>query len=347
MKLLYINKIETTAGWGLETFLNQSLIENEIETICVDYQKNAYALSKNILDITENFDAVLLERGCGYLIPLEILKAIKRPKILLFTELVARNVNQHYLLKSGIFEHIFFRSFPCMEWVANKGWLNQHQMSLFLSAIDPNFHKPIEGITKDIDILFVGTLLPRRQKIISELSDSFSVTTCSAFGEDMVNLINRAKIVLNIHGEDFLDTETRVYETLACKGFLLTETLSSENPFQDGVHLVETKNIEDLKEKIAYYLDNPIKRETIAEAGYQEVIQHHTFKERAEQIQQVIVSYLPSLIPANDPIVKRRLQILKILENSLQFRDATFFQARRILSYYKQSLSKKINYHKR
>jgi glycosyltransferase involved in cell wall biosynthesis len=231
-----------------------------------------------------------------------------------------------------------------MEWVANKGWLNQHQMSLFLSAIDPNFHKPIDGIIKDIDILFVGTLLPRRQKIISELSDSFSVTTCSAFGEDMVNLINRAKIVLNIHGEDFLDTETRVYETLACKRFLLTETLSSENPFQDGVHLVETKNIKDLKEKIAYYLDNPIKRETIAEAGYQEVIQHHTLKKRAEQIQQVIGSYIPLLRPGNDPIVKRRLQMLKMSENYLQFRDTSLFQIRRYLSYFKQNVIKKYNH---
>lgn len=338
MKLLYINKIETNTGWGLETFLNQSLIENEVETICVDYQKNAYALSKNLLDITENFDAILLERGCGYLIPLHILKAIKRPKFLLFTELVARNVNQHYLLKSGIFEHIFFRSLPCMEWVTNQGWLTQQQMSLFLSAIDPEFHKPIDGISKDIDILFLGTLLPRRQEIISELGDSFSVTTSSAFGEDMVNLINRAKIVLNIHGEDFLDTETRVYETLACKGFLLTETLSSENPFQDGVHLVETKNIKDLKEKIAYYLDNPIKREIIAEAGYQEVIQHHTFKKRAKQIQQVIGSYLPSLMPVSDPIAKRRLEMFKMLENYLQFRDKSLFQIRRYLSSLKQNI---------
>lgn len=344
MKLLYINKIETNAGWGLETFLNFSLIDNGIETICVDYQKNAYALSKILLDITNNFDAVLLERGCGYLIPLEILKAIKRPKFLLFTELVARNVNQHYLLKSGIFEHIFFRSLPCMKWVANKGWLQQHQMSLFLSAIDPDFHRPMDSIIKDIDILFVGTLLPRRKQIISELADTFAVKTCRAFGSDMVNLINRSKIVLNIHGEDFLDTETRIYETLACRGFLLTETLSSENPFQHGTHLVEVKNVKELREKIAYYLDNPSSREAIAEAGYQEVIQHHTFKERVEQIQQVIGSYLPSLVLANDPIAKRRLQIIKEWESFIKLRDTISLQSRRYLSSFKQKLIKKYNH---
>ena len=340
MKLLYINKIETNAGWGLETFLNQSFIADGIETICVDYQKNAYALSPSLLEITENFDAVLLERGCGYLIPMEILKAINRPKFLLFTELVARNVNQHYLLKSGIFEHIFFRSLPCMEWVVGQGWLSSEQMSLFLSAIDPNFHRPINGIIKDIDILFIGTLLPRREKIISELSKSFSVTTCKAFGQDMVKLINRAKIILNIHGEEFLDTETRVYETLACKGFLLTETLSSENPFQNGVHLVEAKDMRDLKAKIADYLANSTMRATIAATGYQEVIHKHTFQERASQIKQVIAAYLSPSTPTNHPLATRRLQLLRRWESYLQVRDITMWQVRGFLSSLKQKLVK-------
>jgi hypothetical protein len=340
MRILYINKIGTNAGWGLETFLNQSLLENGVETICVDYQKNSYALARILLNITENFDALLLQRGCGYLIPLEILKSIKRPKFLLFTELVARNLNQHYLLNSGIFEHIFFRSLSCIDWVANKGWLNQHQMSLFLSAINTDFHRPINTI-KDIDILFVGTLLPRRQKIISELANSFSVTTCSAFGQEMVNLINRAKIILNIHGEDFLDTETRVYETLACKGFLLTEKLSSENPFQDCIHLVEAKGIKDLKDKIAYYLDSNTSRQEIAEAGYQEVTYNHTFRDRAKQIKQVIEPYVTTQTPTNNPLECRRLQLFSSLERYLKVKDTTLFQSRRYLSSLKQKLIKK------
>lgn len=342
MKLLYINKIETNAGWGLETFINQALRDHEIETICIDYQKNAYALSRSLLNITDKFDAVLLERGCGYLIPLDILKAIKRPKILLFTELVSRNVNQHYLLKSGIFEHVFFRSLPCMEWVENKGWLSQHQMSLFLSAIDPFFHRPIENTLKDIDILFIGTLLPRRQKILSELANNFSVTIFSAFGQDMVSLINRAKVVLNIHGEDFLDTETRVYETLACKGFLLTESLSCENPFKNGIHLVEAMNIKDLKEKIAYYLDNHRSREAIAESGFQEVIRHHTFNDRGNQIKQVLEPLIFPSTLANATLDRKYLKLISRWENYLNARDKIKFQTRLYLSSIKQSINRKL-----
>ena len=338
MKLLYLNKIGTNVGWGLETFIDRSLRARGIETICVDYQANAYLLAQSLLKIIDDFDAVLLQRGCGYLIPMEILQAIDRPKLLVFTELIARNHNQYYLLKSPIFEHIFFRSLPCIQSVADRGWRDLDRMSLFLSAIDPSFHHPIAGMVKDIDVLFVGTLLPRRQQIIAELSRDLTITTHNAFGKEMVELINRAKIVLNIHGEDFLDTETRVYETLACKGFLLTETLSAENPFQDGVHLVEAAGIEDLRAKIAYYLDRPLARESIAATGFAEVIAKHTFDERARQIERVMRTSVRVEHSATDPFDRARLLQCSKVEGYARVRDTTFQHSRRWLSSIKQTV---------
>jgi hypothetical protein len=332
MKLLYINKIKANTGWGFETFLDRSLHDLGIETICIDYQENAYALAKSLLSITEDFDAVLLQRGCGYLIPLEILAAINRPKFLLFTELVPRNPDQHYLLKSPLFEHIFLRSLPCIDAAISNGWREQDRVSLFLSAIDPSFHQPIIGIEKDIDILFVGTLLPRRQRIIDELAHSFAIETRNGFGREMVELINRAKIILNIHGADFLDTETRVYETLACQGFLLTEKLSAENPFQHGSHLIEVNDLQDLKAKISYYLANQRERETIADNGYREVILHHSFGERAHQIEQVIGTYLPSVTPTTDPFDRSLLQIWSHREKYIKIGDTLKFGSRRLFS---------------
>jgi hypothetical protein len=338
MKLLYLNKIGTNIGWGLETFIDRSLRARGIETICVDYQANAYLLAQRLLKITDDFDAVLLQRGCGYLIPLEILQAIDRPKFLVFTELIERNHNQHYLLKSPIFEQIFFRSLPCIQLALERGWRDLDRMSLFLSAIDPSFHQPIGGMVKDIDVLFVGTLLPRRQQIITELSRDLTIATHNAFGREMVELINRAKIVLNIHGEDFLDTETRVYETLACKGFLLTETLSAENPFQAGVHLVEAAGIADLRAKIAYYLDRPLARESIAAAGFAEVIAKHTFDERASQIERAIRASVRVERSTTDPFDRARLQQCSKLEGYARVRDTTFQHSRRWLSAVKQTV---------
>jgi Glycosyl transferases group 1 len=336
MKLLYINKIDTNRDWGLENFIDRSLRKIEIETICIDYQVNAYSLANKLLSISENFDAVLLQRGCGYLIPLEIFQAIDRPKFFIFTELTPRNINQHYLLKSPLFEHIFLRSLPCIELAIANGWRTPERVSLFLSAIDPSFHEPLAGIEKDIDVLFVGTLLPRRAQIISALATSHSIVTSNLFGRDMVKLISRAKIILNIHGEDFLDTETRVYETLACRGFLLTETLSSENPFRSGTDLVEAADIQDLSAKITYYLNNPIEREAIANNGYLAVIQHHSFDERANQIDRVIRDYIPPQTPSTDPFDRVKLQRCLKQESYLQASDAFLSQSRRLLSSLKQ-----------
>lgn len=288
MKILYINKIHTNACWGFEHFLDSAFQDIGINTICIDYQQNSYTLAKRLLKIQDHFDALLLQRGCGYIIPLPILQAIRRPRFLLFTELVARNPKQHYLLKSGLFEHIFFRSIPCMLWVKQQKWLRDDQMSLLMSAIEPKFHRHITGIRQDIDILFIGTLSPRRESLIKKLSYDLPITVCSAFGENMIYLINKSKIILNLHSTNLLDTETRIYEVLACKGFLITETLSIESPFQNGVHLVEASNLTDLHDKIVYYLNHPKERQEIANHGYNEVLKNHTILNRAKQIKTKI-----------------------------------------------------------
>lgn len=336
-KLLYLNKINTNSGWGLETFLNKELKNIGIETICIDYQQNAYNLSQAILNLKDDFDALLLQRGCGYLIPLSVLKAIQRPRFFLFTELVARNPDQHYLIKSGLFDHIFFRSIPCMKWVRQQGWLQDNQMSLFLSAINPKFHRYLPEIEKDIDVLFVGTLLPRRQKIIDELSKHFSVKACTAFGEEMVHLFNRAKIILNLHGTDLPDTETRVYEALACQSFLITEQLSEEKPFTTGIHLIETSTLSEMKEQIDYYLTHEDKRSLIAGSGYREVIYSHTFSDRAKQLYTVI-SNSSQQEEGSLSLKKETLQLCTYYEQWHSAKDHSTNFIRKQLSRVKQNL---------
>lgn len=288
MRLLYLSKIETNRGWGAETFLNKALTTSGVETICLDYQKNRYHLAKRLIKLDSNFDACLLQRGTGYLLPISILHAMKCPRILLFTELVARYPSQHYLLESGLFDHVFVRSRPCIEYVIERGWVTSEQVSLMLSGVDVDFFRPLQDIEKDIDILFVGTPTARRQEILAALQQHFSIIQTRAFGLELVNLINRAKIVLNIHAADQPDTETRVYEVLACRGFLLTEWLSSENPFTNGAHLVEARDLPHMQELLRHYLAHPALRQGIADAGYQEVVQRHTVLERARQLKRVL-----------------------------------------------------------
>ena len=136
---------------------------------------------------------------------------------------------------------------------------------------------------KDIDILFVGSILPRRKKIIEQLKKEFNIEVHNAYGIKMTELFNRAKIVLNIHAEDYLDTETRIFEALGCGAFVISEELSSENPFISGKDYIEVNSLEQMKNKIKYYLTNSIERNNIALSGYKEAIENHSYKNRAKQ----------------------------------------------------------------
>ncbi|MBI2471666.1 MAG: glycosyltransferase [Planctomycetes bacterium] len=154
-------------------------------------------------------------------------------------------------------------------------------------------------IKRDIDILFVGSITPRRKILLEKLQSSFHVTIANAFGRELVQLFNRSKIVLNIHAEDHKDTETRVFEALGCGSFLLTERLSVENPFSCE-HLVEFETFDELCDKINFYLDHANEREEIAMRGYAEAVARHTYTHRADEIIKVMSAFRPKSSQQNE-----------------------------------------------
>ncbi|MCC6454897.1 MAG: glycosyltransferase family 1 protein [Caldilineaceae bacterium] len=323
MRLLFINKIETNAGWGFETHLNAALQKVGIETISLDYHKHRYGIAKHLLERQEDFDGVLVERGTGYAIPASVLQAIRCPRFLLFTELVSRHPDQHYLLRENLFDYVFLRSAACIDFVRAKDWLRAEQVGLFLSAVDPGSYHPVEGLEQDIDVLFVGTLTPRRELLLAELQRDFSVTVASAFAQEMATLVNRAKIVLNLHAEEYLDTETRVYETLACGGFLITEPLSRESPFTSGIHLIEAGDSAALWREIAYYLTYPDERRLIANTGRAKVIAEHTIDERARQLHAIFSRFITKS-QGIDPLDRALLRRAVAIEAISRMRDLSF-----------------------
>ena len=325
MRLLFISKIETNAGWGFETFLNAALQKEGIETVCLDFQKHRYHLAQSLLEMQEDFDGVLVQRGRGYSIPSQVLQAIRRPRFFVFTELLSRHPDQYYMLRDNLFDHVFLRSQDCIEFVQTKGWLPQERVGLFLSAIDPAMCAPLSGVEKDIDVLFVGSMTRRRERILAELQKEMPVTVASAFGQEMMGLVNRAKIVLNLHAEDFLDTETRVYEVLACGGFLITEKLSRESPFLPDVHLAEVAGFASLRDKIVDSLAHPEQRQRMAEAGRAEVIAHHTIEQRARQLHEAFSRYITGTPhESTDPFDRAMLQRAVGVERLRQVRDPIF-----------------------
>jgi hypothetical protein len=291
VKILYLNQIETNAGWGSECFYRDALEKEGVEAQCIAYLAHEFELARVIGGLDGDFDAVLLQRGCGYVFPSEILRAIRRPKVLLFTELVARNRDQYSLIGSGCFEHVFVRTPACRDFMVAEGWIGAEDCSVFLSSCPDEYLE--EGgagdeKVKDIDVLWIGTIQERRRAMLDRIGENFKVTEGRAFGSEMAELVRRAKVVVNLHAEEALDTETRVYEVLGSGGFLVTERLSEESPFRNGEHLVEAGTCNEVIECIGKYLEQPQERARIASAGREEVRRNHTYAERAKELRGVL-----------------------------------------------------------
>jgi len=281
VNILYVNKIERNAGWGAECFVNRGFLKLGHQTINLDYKTHQYRLADSLLAV-DDFDVFLLQRGDHF--PPELIQAIQRPRFFWASELVSRCRDQDRLLKSGLFDHVFVHSQECLKAVTGQGWIKPENVSVLINGFDPELHRLRPAGPKDIEVLFVGGILPRRRKLLDRLKLKFAVTEMAVFGEQLVTAFNRAQIVLNLHAEEYLDTETRIFEALGCGAFVISEKLAGENPFVSGRHLVETEGITEMEQAIEYYLHHQSEREQIAQAGHEEALEKHSYIKRAEYI---------------------------------------------------------------
>ncbi|MDI6883462.1 MAG: glycosyltransferase [Patescibacteria group bacterium] len=81
----------------------------------------------------------------------------------------------------------------------------------------------------------------------------------------------------------------RNFEIPGCGGFLITHDADNLGDYYKfGKEIVIYQDIEELIEKIHYYLAHEAKRETIAQAGYTRTLQDHTYEKRFKEIFKII-----------------------------------------------------------
>ena len=130
----------------------------------------------------------------------------------------------------------------------------------------------INDIEQDIDVSFIGTLNDHgchnnRTEYQKEIQ--FKVYN-NVYNIEHSKTVCRSKINLNFTEGD--GSSDRIYKLLASKGFVLTQPWEGiDNDFTIGRDLDTFNNINELKEKINYYLDNNDIRLQIAENGYKTV----------------------------------------------------------------------------
>jgi len=165
-------------------------------------------------------------------------------------------------------------------------------------AVDTNIYRKKSDIPKEIDVsTFWGAsdkIYPLRRKITRMIwkMDVISWITRIYF-EEAVDLTNKSKIVINCNFK-FKFITPRTPETLACGTFLLTDNCDDLKKFGyiDGYHLVTFDSLDDLKDKIYYYLENEDEREEIAQNGMDLVRENYNNVNRVNKFIDIVNKHI-------------------------------------------------------
>ena len=114
----------------------------------------------------------------------------------------------------------------------------------------------------EFDVAFYGDpSCERRQLFLQKLSEGFSVKVISeVFGDELHDLLKKAKIVVNIHYyENALLETTRVYECLSLNKLVVSEQGSDQHEHSELENIVDFVGIDDIEAMIAridYWLNH-------------------------------------------------------------------------------------------
>lgn len=165
-----------------------------------------------------------------------------------------------------------------------------------------------DGSFSDLGLIFQTTVLgfkiaeiERRRALIelskhykvnvysnSDVSDLLRIQYCGSvdYWSEMPKVFRMSKINLNFTIPNIKSgIPLRIWDVLGCGGFLLTN-YQAEIPyyFNEGEDLVCFDGLEDLCEKVGYYLEHEEERKRIAWNGYRKVREKHSYIERIHTI---------------------------------------------------------------
>jgi spore maturation protein CgeB len=169
-----------------------------------------------------------------------------------------------------------------------------------------------EGSFSDLGLIFQTTVLgfkiaevERRRALIalskhyqvdvysnSDVSDLIRIRYRGSvdYWSEMPKVFRGAKINLNFTIPNIKSgIPLRIWDVLGSGGFLLTN-FQAEIPsyFKEGEDLACFDGIDDLNEKVGYYLAHEEERRRIAANGYKKVKEHHSYVDRIRRILEIV-----------------------------------------------------------
>ncbi|MBU1086342.1 MAG: glycosyltransferase [Candidatus Omnitrophica bacterium] len=268
------------------------------------------------LAVKENPDLCIV--AGGYTIDKKTIRCLKNQgiKIVLWTTdapNIYRKSNNFLILYNLAvdYDYVFCGGTEAIELLSD---LNLKNISWLPFACDPELHKPVEITKHELkmygnDIVFVGSFYENREKILEQIAD-FDLGIWGPGWEQLkyhsllkkrikyagnikpelwLKIYAAAKLVIVAHYNDgkniCYQVSPKVYEALACKCAVLVDNQKDVFlNFENNKHLSVYENGDGLRAQIKYLLDNPGKAKSTAEAGYEQVIEKHTYTQRIKQI---------------------------------------------------------------
>lgn len=142
----------------------------------------------------------------------------------------------------------------------------------------PIWEYDLPEVEEDIDVLFHGSITPRRDQFYASLINDLQLKnvmfTNQLYGEERAKTIMRSKIVVNIKAHDrWSYGPLHCLPTQAQKKFMLTEKADGGyGPFIPGIHIAEYDGIDDFKAQIMYWLDHENERKEFGLTAYNDMV---------------------------------------------------------------------------
>ncbi len=186
------------------------------------------------------------------------------------TDVYSNHLRLRSLARKGLPDLLVVTTPGRREFLAERG-MDSHFVPLGYS---PAVQGEDLGLSRDIDVLFLGALVPRRKKLLGQLERSGVALLRmgdwfdpACWGENRTRLINRTRIFLNIARYPGELPGYRLLLGMANKALVVSEPIHDAGPYVPGRHFVSC-TVDQMPEVIRHYLERPAERDAIAAEGY-------------------------------------------------------------------------------
>lgn len=260
--------------------------ENDLDFFAdVKEFKLIYSMSSDEFNELISFDADYNFFFRGEYVPSEVLSNLNGVKINLSSEPFPRKINNHieftrdslnrYCLFRQIrnkpYDYVFHYDKNSLRFMEIDGL---HLSGDFVFPVATSTYRPM-SLKDKWDLFFIGRSTQHREEILTPLKHNFDFLHIAhgIWGNNLAKLINQSKICLNVHAEDEMSWEPRIQMLLACRAFVITEPISSNDYYRAGIDYIEVTKREDWINVIKYYLNHDEERKEIAENGYHRTLE--------------------------------------------------------------------------